>query len=225
MSGVFLLHYTVAFNQNVSSGKKEKPKLLSMHSVDTLFSDKSNLFFLQAKKEITPSLKISVSQGRISEVESQIYEVDSLQNGVVDIILYIVYNGKNVLLEKKKFIVITSLEQQKFDKYKIKPIVSILGYQEGKIPHSVLKEACKIEINKGFEIIEFNACVDSRRGFSEAVVIPIRGEYLDSYIMNLLPRIPTGGIFVIDRLKLKDVNGNIFMYPKTIVYEVVADAK
>jgi hypothetical protein len=222
---IFILLTNSSFGQSNPKSKGKKSLIVvSSDSQDTLLSDQSNHIFLKVEKNILPFLEVSVSQGRISKSEDKIYKVDSLKNGHVEIVIGKVVNDKYVLIEKRKFAVATSRDQRRLDKFGLKPNISLLGYTEGKIPKSVIANACKIDIDEGLVIIEFTALLDSQKGlFSHATAKNIRGEYLDSYVMNLLKRIPAGSILVLDRLKFRDRAGNIFVYPRIITFEISGD--
>jgi len=217
---VFQLHVV----NTVGQPKKYPVSILNVKG-DTMYSDRSNAVAVVADKNIREKLVITASQGRIYSSDKQLYTVDSLQNGIVTVTAFKAEKGKRILLERKKYIVITSKEQLKWERHKIDPGINLNGYNAGDIPVSIVRALKKIEINSAYKIISCVVYISSRSGFSEPNIVLLTSEFFPKELQKALGRATTNMVITIDEVKFKDKSGNIFEYPKTIGFTVIDDRK
>lgn len=88
---------------------------------DTMYSDKTNAIAILLNKSIRDKVEITTSQGKLSTNDQQLYSLDSLQNGTVTLSAFRTYNNKKQLLEKRKYVVVTSKERIVYDRYQLNP--------------------------------------------------------------------------------------------------------
>lgn len=210
--------------QTIGQPKKSPVSILNAKG-DTMYSDKSNAVAVVADKNIKEKLVITISQGRIYSSDKQLYTVDSLQNGIVTVTAFKVEKGKRTLLERKKYIVITSNEQLKWEKHKIDPAINLSGYNKGDIPVSIVRTLKKIEINSSYKIISCVVYISSSKGFNDPYIVFLTSEFFTEDLQKVLSWATGNMLIVIDEVKFKDNSGNIFKYPKTIGFSVVDDRK
>lgn len=187
---------------------------------DTVYSDVSNTIIPIIPKSVKKTdIKFSVSQGRLTE-DNLLYSLDSLSNGFVDVTL--IKKSENLILEKRRLVVITSPKQQLLDENDIYLNFSLNGYKAGKIPNSVIKKVNKISINPGYGIISATVYIASTNVFcSEPLMLFLKSEFFDSEMLRLIKKLQPKNLIIFDQVIFTDELNRQFAFPKNIVFEIV----
>ncbi len=216
---IFLIAlFAIAWATGFCQKKTSSPSIF-YHS-DTLFSDKSNAIAIVVDNDIKQKIQVTFSQGRAYSIDNQIFLVDSLKNGSVTISAFKLDNGKKVLIETRKFKVVTSNEQLVYDRYRISPGINLKGYLKGDVPLSVFKTANRLNINPEFKILNYVAYLSGPSG-ADTQMYFLESEIFDGDFVSILQKLRKGTTVTFTEIKFKDKRGTIIEYPGQLSFKVI----
>jgi hypothetical protein len=213
------------FVNHIAKGQTSRPsRILQNAKGDTMYSDKPNAVAILLNKSIRNKVEITTSQGKLSTNDQQLYSLDSLQNGTVTLSAFRTYNNKKQLLEKRKYVVVTSKERIVYDRFQINPQINLGGYYQGPIQLSVIKKTKSISLNSAFRIVECVVYV-VKGGVErpEPLICILNSADFSEDLLSAIKRVGVGDFLSFDSVIIADKDGNRISLPFNINFKFVSD--
>ncbi len=135
-------------------------KVIINRGVDTLYSNNSQLFFIEIPKRDSAQIIVEISQGAIYSMDPnrpsiELFNIGGLKKGIVVIKVFKVFGKEKIFLGQRQFNVTDrplSIQEQKYNRLKPKPIITFCGKSVGFILLDSLKKVKELFISSPYKL-------------------------------------------------------------------------